>query len=250
MEYGKPLRYSLRGDAAVVRYGRNIENRANASCKKLDERGEESRVLDVEKLPYIALHVCVDIVGEERFSFHPPRQKPWIASGKDSGQMAVCRDNSTRLLQAERKKRVNSTSPGKGLRDTLHQKNVARSSEDEKSVSLLVIDNALNVGKQIWYALYLIKNRPVWEVGEKIAGVVVSIATRFRIFKRPVRFVRKQSPRKRRLPRLPRSKNRYDRVFCNGFFNRRFYESLDFHGVDCIKKHRFMQYGKLTLRIA
>ena len=65
MEDGEPFRDRLRGDAAVVRDGGDVENGSDASYKKLEECCEKCGIFDLKKLVDIALHICADVAGKE-----------------------------------------------------------------------------------------------------------------------------------------------------------------------------------------
>ena len=250
VEDGKPFHHRFRGDAAVIREGRDVKHGTDAPDEQLEEGGEKHCIFDIEKLVDVSFHVCGGVIVEKVRDLLLVDDISWVSAAENTGQGICTVNNSGGFLHAEREKREYGTSSRECLGDILHEKKIAGTGEDEKSVLSLVIDNSLNVGEKIGYALHFIENGPIRKLGEKSLRVAFGHRSRARMFKRPVWLVRKQFFCKRHLARLPRSHYRDNGIVVKGGPDGGFYVSFDFHAAHSITTLDFMQYEKLTSRIA
>lgn len=250
VEDGEPFHYSLRGNSGVVGNGCDIEYRADASGNKFEESGKEHGILDIQKQMDVALHVCVDVARKKSSRLSPSRDNAGIPAIEDRGHRALVWKRRRCLFHAEGEKRMNRASSGKRLADTLHKKKVAGTCQDEQPVLAFVVNNSLNVGKQIGYALYFVKHRAVRKSGEKRLGVAFGSFACAWMFKRLVGLVWEKCLYKCCFARLPWTDNRDDGKVLRRFPYCICHVSFDFHARYYNIFYNFMQYGKATSRIA
>ena len=102
MEDGKPFRYRLRGDAAIVREGRDIENGTDAPHDELEECGKKHRVLDSQKLVDVALNIGADVTGKEYVRFCASSEDSRVSAVENRDQRICLRTRHRSLFHAER----------------------------------------------------------------------------------------------------------------------------------------------------
>lgn len=244
MEDGEPFRYRLCGDSTVVRNGRDVENGSDASHDELEEGFEDPCVFDVQKLMDVTFHVCADVAGEECIGLYATCKDTRIPAVENRRHRIGIGMRRRGFLQAKRKERMDGAPSGERLADTLHQEKVAGTCKDEKSVLLFVINDPLNVGKQLGNTLHFVEDGPVRKFREKGRGVSLCVFAGTGMLKRFVGLFREKRLYKRRFSRLPRADNRdHGKILC-GFPCRSCHESFDFHRRQYSTPHTFMQYGK------
>ena len=250
MEDGKPFHYGLRGYAGVVGDGRNVENRADAPDEYPKKVREEQRVLDFEKLVNVAFHVGVDVTVKKSLAPYATGKKTRVAACQNGRKHIVLWQKSVRFPKAERKQCEDSTPSGERLADILHQENVTGAGENEKSVDAFVIYYPLYVGEQVGHTLDFVENRSIGEFCKEFPWVAFGKSVYVGIFKRPIGFVGEERLGKRRLARLPRADNGYDRKLRRCLLDRCRNLSFYVHGGYYSTHWNLVQYGKWTSRIA